>query len=82
MSNIHDQEQLAEAMNNAFYIVTGKLTFDNLLSSDNDVVYCAVAPNAMEDKTKFKDVLEKMIEYYITEEQYEKCQMLHDILNK
>ena len=70
----YDTEILEEAMNNAYQIVTGKFTFEQLLEKTGE----ACIPF---DIRKEEPDLEGMIEYFIEIEEYEKCSELQKIIN-
>jgi hypothetical protein len=65
-SEKYDTEILEEAMNNAYQIVTGQFTFDEILERDDE----ACIP--FDIRTEGPDI-EGMIEYFIETEEYEKC---------
>jgi hypothetical protein len=73
---MHSEQCLSEAMNNAYSIINGELTFDSLFDLNKEIVYCAMSPDVLKDKNKMNILLEDMIEYYILTEEYEKCEVL------
>lgn len=70
----YDTEILEEAMNNAYQIVTGKFTFEQLLEETGE----ACIPF---DIRKEEPDLDGMLEYFIETEEYEKCSELQKLIN-
>jgi hypothetical protein len=69
----YDTEILSEAFDNAYLIITGKSTFDEILDSKDEVM---LPFNVLEDEECDVDIL---IQYYEGEEEYEKCSELMKI---
>ena len=72
----YDTEILDEAMNNAYDLVTGKLTFEGLLNIKEEV---SLPFNIEKDDEVDYDA---MIEYFIETEEYEKCAVLTKLKNE
>jgi|TARA_R110002020_G_scaffold189618_2_gene388868 hypothetical protein len=71
----YDQEILDEAMRNAYAILTGKFTFENLMDLADEV---ALPFNIEKEKPDY----DAMIEYFIETEEYEKCAKLVKLKNE
>jgi len=72
---LFDTEILDKAMDNAFILVTGEKTFEELIDEQDEVML----PFNIEEEFFDYDI---MIEYYITTEEYEKCDILVKLKNK
>lgn len=75
MRELFDTEILDKAMDNAFILVTGEKTFEELIDEQDEVML----PFNIEEEFFDYDI---MIEYYITTEEYEKCDILVKLKNK
>ena len=76
-----DDILLDQAYNNSWLILSGQITFEELLENDfksGKEFILSFDP----DNGPKEEELENMIEYYIDIEQYEKCAKLQKILNK
>lgn len=76
-----DQILLDKAYNNAWLILSGQITFDELLGHNfqkEESMIMAFDP----EKGPKKEELENMIAHFIETEQYERCAKLTEILNK
>ena len=71
----YDTEILSEAFDNAYLIVTGKSTFDEILDNKDEVM---LPFNMLENEECDVDIL---IEYYEGEEEYERCAELMNFRN-
>ena len=72
-----------QANNNTLDLLTGKITFNKLMNSNNNNIPLLVYSDINNLKIKDKlDVIESMIEYFTEEEEYEKCAELVKIKNK
>jgi hypothetical protein len=72
--------EIQESMTNAYLILTGKKSFDDLFESTPSIIYVAFDP---EMKTREpEEVFDNVIEYFEYEEDYEKCKELLDIKNR
>jgi len=65
---LDDSIIIDKAMENAYLVVTGKLTFEDLLNADLN--YLPYNPNK---NTIEKNVYDVLIDYYCDIEEYEKC---------
>ena len=78
-----DLELYSQAMNNAYYLITRKKTLDDIyyeLESDEIRTY-PLPFNPMEEDGKTHDVLDVLIEYFTSTEEYKKCAKLVKIKN-
>tara|TARA_R110000751_G_scaffold44315_1_gene101481 strand:+ start:208 stop:534 length:327 start_codon:yes stop_codon:yes gene_type:complete len=78
-----DQILLDKAYNNAWLVLSGQITFDELLGTSfkrhqEESMIMAYDP----DKGPKKEELENMIAHWIEAEEYERCSKLTEILNK
>jgi len=71
----YDPEILSEAFDNAYLIVTGKSTFDEILDNKDEVM---LPFNMLENEECDVDIL---IQYYEEEEEYERCAELMKFRN-
>lgn len=85
MDRIHqaqlDQILLDKAYDNAWLILSGQITFDELLGQNfrnEESMIMAFDPGEGPKEQE----LENMIAHYIEQEQYERCAKLTEILNK
>ena len=72
---------LDTAYNNAWMLLTGVITFDELMAnqfSEGRELVMAYDPDNVPKEEEFKN----MISYFIEEEDYEKCAQLRDVMNK
>ena len=65
---LDDNVIIDKAMKNAYLVVTGKITFEDLLNADLN--YLPYNPN---QNTIEKSVYDVLIDYYCDIEEYEKC---------
>tara|TARA_B100001094_G_C18058705_1_gene733867 strand:+ start:509 stop:778 length:270 start_codon:yes stop_codon:yes gene_type:complete len=86
MDNFQNQIEMEliqqQANDNTFDILTGKITINELLESNNDNIPLLVQTKEVNDLEDRLDVLEGMIEYYTEGEEYEKCAELVKLKNK
>tara|TARA_B100001123_G_C15343442_1_gene1036000 strand:+ start:1740 stop:2081 length:342 start_codon:yes stop_codon:yes gene_type:complete len=68
----HDQKILRIAMINAYNLILGKITYEDLLDRDDQGMW-------LPDGFKDGESIPHLIEYFIETEEYEKCQ---DLVNK
>jgi|TARA_R110002072_G_scaffold106746_2_gene232999 hypothetical protein len=76
-----DQILLEKAFNNSYLILSGQITFDELISKNfkrQESMIMAFDP----DNGPSEDELQNMIDHYIDEENYERCAKLQVILDK
>tara|TARA_R100000654_G_scaffold34391_2_gene59798 strand:+ start:4934 stop:5245 length:312 start_codon:yes stop_codon:yes gene_type:complete len=76
-----DQILLDKAYNNAWLILSGQITFDELLGQNFQKEESMIMAFDPEMGPK-KEELENMIAHFIESEQYERCAKLTEILNK
>ena len=76
MRKKYDHEILAEAMNYAYLIVTGKATFEDHVDKEDEVL---LPYNILEKEDVNFGLL---IEYFEQEEEYEKCAELLKVKTK
>jgi len=73
---IEDTQILEESMKNAYLILTGKYTFEELFSRKNKGFW-------LPSKEEYPiDVVDDVISFYEREEEYEKCQELLKLKKK
>ena len=76
-----DYELIDEGMHNSYLIITGKMTFQDILDRDHDSIAILFDPD--KDKETWDDeIIDRVIEYYADLEEYEKCQELLRIKNR
>lgn len=72
---------LDTAYNNAWMLLTGEITFDELISSQFSEGKELVMAYDPDNGPKLEE-LKNMIAYFVEEEDYEKCAQLRDIMFK
>ena len=83
LQNEITNEELARLANeNTFNILMGNITMKELFDQDIDIpLLVDPSQGFLSDSTK-ADVLDGMIEYYVEQEEYEKCSKLVELKNK
>ena len=71
---LSDDEMVDLAMNNAYAMLVGSKSIDELLDEDKEMV---LVPDP--DITD-EELSEDLIEYFITTEEYEKCAKIKDLM--
>ena len=83
MDFLEDLEMYDQAMNNAYDIITKKKTVDDIYfdleDEDYDMYYLPFDPTNEDGRTPA--IIDMVIEYYTTIEEYEKCTELVKIKN-
>ena len=85
MEFLEDLEMYEEAMENAYLIITRKLTLDDIYMKfeEKGIADRFCLPfDPMEEDGRTADVIDMVIEYYTGTEEYEKCAELLKIKNK
>ena len=81
MDFLEDLEMYDKAMSNAYDIITKKKTVNdiylNLEDEDHDIYYLPFDP--IEEDGRSPDIIDMVIEYYTSTEEYEKCAELAKI---
>ena len=81
-NEIADEELARLANENTFNILMGNITMKELFDQDIDIpLLVDPSQEFLSDSTK-AEVLDGMIEYYVEEEEYEKCNELLKLKNK
>jgi hypothetical protein len=85
-SNLHkeinDDELIKLANDNTYDILMGKITMNELFNKDIDVPLLVNPSEKVISNTTKLEILDGMLEYYIEEEEYEKCSKLLELKNK
>ena len=78
-----DLELYGTAMNNAYYLITKQRTLDDIYYElkTNEISTYPLPFNPIEEDGKTHDVLDVLIEYFTSTEEYEKCAKLVKIKN-
>jgi len=71
---------LDKAFRNSFDIIIGKTTLKFILKADAGVIL-AHDPESPLDTGRNLDSMQNMMDYFIEEEEYEKCAKIRDIMN-
>ena len=83
MDFLEDLEMYDQAMNNAYDIITKKKTVDDIYltfeDEDHDTYYLPFDPTNEDGRTPA--IIDMVIEYYTSTEEYEKCAELLKIKN-
>ena len=72
---LSDDELVDLAMNNAYAMLVGNKSIDELLDEDEEMV---LVPDP---EITDEELSEDLIEYFITTEEYEKCAKIKDLMN-
>ena len=72
-----EQMLLSRAFQNSFLLITKKKTFDEMLINGSDEG-AILAHDPTSGMTKYE--LENMMDYFIEEEEYEKCATIRDLI--
>lgn len=81
-NEITDEELVRLANENTFNILMGNVTVKELFDQDIDVPLLVDPSQEFLSNTTKMEVLDGMIEYYVEEEDYEKCSELVKLKNK
>jgi adenine-specific DNA methylase len=81
-NEITDEELARLANENTFNILMGKVTVKELFDQDIDVPLLVDPSQEFLSNTTKMEILDGMIEYYVEEEDYEKCSELVKLKNK
>jgi hypothetical protein len=71
---LSDDEMVDLAMNNAYAMLVGNKSIDELLDEDEEMV---LVPDP---EITDEELSEDLIEYFITTEEYEKCAKIKDLM--
>lgn len=72
---LNDEELVDLAMNNAYAMLVGNKTIDDLLDDQEEMV---LVPDP---EITDEELSEDLIEYFITTEEYEKCAKIKDLMS-
>ena len=72
---LSDDELVDLAMNNAYAMLVGNKSIDDLLDEEEEMV---LVPDP---EITDEELSEDLIEYFITTEEYEKCTKIKDLMN-
>ena len=72
---LSDDELVDLAMNNAYAMLVGNKSIDDLLDEEEEMV---LVPDP---EISDEELSEDLIEYFITTEEYEKCAKIKDLMN-
>ena len=81
-NEITDEELARLANENTFNILMGKVIVKELFDQDIDVPLLVDPSQEFLSNTTKMEILDGMIEYYVEEEDYEKCSELVKLKNK
>ena len=73
---LSDEEMVDLAMNNAYAMLVGNKSIDDLLEDDNKEMILVPDPDITDE-----ELSEDLIEYFITTEEYEKCAKIKDLMS-
>tara|TARA_B100000767_G_scaffold94292_1_gene90653 strand:- start:84 stop:353 length:270 start_codon:yes stop_codon:yes gene_type:complete len=72
---LNDDELVDLAMNNAYAMLVGNKSIDDLLDEEEEMI---LVPDP---EITDEELSEDLIEYFITTEEYEKCTKIKDLMN-
>ena len=73
---LNDDELVDLAMNNAYAMLVGNKSIDDLLDEEHEEMVLVPDPEITAE-----ELSEDLIEYFITTEEYEKCTKIKDLMN-
>ncbi len=73
---LSDEELVDLAMNNAYAMLVGNKSIDDLLDDDNKEMILVPDPDITDE-----ELSEDLIEYFITTEEYEKCAKIKNLMS-
>ena len=84
MDFLEDLEIYRKAMENAYKIITKEKTLDDVYADfeENGIEQFHLPFNPLEEDGRSPDIIDMVIEYYTSTEEYEKCAKLVQITNK
>tara|TARA_R110000744_G_scaffold32848_1_gene76668 strand:+ start:363 stop:653 length:291 start_codon:yes stop_codon:yes gene_type:complete len=84
MDFLEDLEMYGQAMENAYALITKKKTLDDIYFDLEDEEYeeFYLPFDPITENGRTEDIIDMVMEYYITTEDYEKCSELLKIKNK
>jgi hypothetical protein len=81
-NEVANEELVRLANENTFNILMGNITIKEIFNQDIDVPLLVDPSQEVLSNTTKMEVLDGMIEYYVEEEDYEKCSELVKLKNK
>ncbi len=81
-NEVANEELVRLANENTFNILMGNITIKELFDQDIDVPLLVDPSQEVLSNTTKMEILDGMIEYYVEEEDYEKCSELVKLKNK
>ncbi len=81
-NEVANEELVRLANENTFNILMGNITIKELFDQDIDVPLLVNPSQEVLSNTTKMEILDGMIEYYVEEEDYEKCSELVKLKNK
>jgi len=73
-------EELDIAMNNGYHILIGDITIDDLIDGKKEHVFLSFDPDEIKTEEGWALTINRMIDYFIEVEEYEKCAELKKII--
>ena len=73
---LSDEELVDLAMNNAYAMLVGNKSIDDLLDDEDKEMVLVPDPDITDE-----ELSEDLIEYFITTEEYEKCAKIKDLMS-
>ena len=75
MEQLEDEEMLDDSILNSYYVLTGKATIEDIVKRHEFPMFF-INPGEELDE----DTLNDMLDYFISTEEYEKCQELVNLM--
>ena len=84
MDFLEDLEMYNAAMQNSYYLITKRKTLDDIyISLEEESIDAFYLPfDPIQEDGRSTDIIDMVIEYFITTEEYEKCAELNKIKDK
>ena len=73
-------EELDIAMNDGYHILIGDITIDDLIDGKKEHVFLSFDPDEIKTEEGWALTINRMIDYFIEVEEYEKCAELKKII--
>ena len=75
IEQLKDEEMLDDSIINSYYVLTGKATVEDIVKRQEFPMFFVNPEDELDE-----DTLEDMLDYFISTEEYEKCQELVELL--
>jgi len=77
VEQLKNEEMLDDSILNSYYVLTGKATVEDIVKRQEFPIFFINPEDELDE-----DTLNDMLDYFISTEEYEKCQELVELTNK